>query len=116
MESDRIDTSIEGKSQDYANLLSRRVRSFNSDPLHSTAYLADIAGYLQKPFRKEVRVKRVISPRSSNCPFVSDHRLSSKGPQPGSTMSKSTAVRKYLKMFNSPSFVPEGKNPSFVIN
>jgi hypothetical protein len=81
MEPDTIDTPIEGKSQDYANLLSRRVRSFNSDPLHSTAYLADFAGYLQKPFRKEVRVKRVISPRSSKYPFVSEYRLSSNGPQ-----------------------------------
>lgn len=73
-------THPEGPQQ-YANSLTARVRSFHTDPLHSTAYLAEFAWYLQKPYEKGIR-NRVIVPSHTPCyPFVLEYRLSSKEPQ-----------------------------------
>ena len=37
------------------NFIKSRVRSFASDPLHSAAYLSNLAGYLGRPFDKRAR-------------------------------------------------------------
>jgi len=47
-------------SRKYAHKLGDRVRSFETDPLHSTAYLAYLAKYLKSPFIKQPRRPQVL--------------------------------------------------------
>ncbi len=49
-------------SRQYALALGKRVRSFETDPLHSTAYLTYLAKYLKAPFQKQ--------PRRYHAPFT----------------------------------------------
>ncbi|KAL9624925.1 MAG: hypothetical protein Q9160_000972 [Pyrenula sp. 1 TL-2023] len=49
----------------YARSLGNRVRSFETDPLHSSAYLAYLAKYLKSPFRKQPRRPYPDSTRQS---------------------------------------------------
>jgi hypothetical protein len=64
-------------ARQYALALGNRVRSFETDPLHSTAYLAYLAKYLKSPFHKQPRRPQALftQHRSPNQCFVQQYLL-----------------------------------------
>lgn len=58
----------------YALALGNRVRSFETDPLHSTAYLTYLAKYLKAPFQKQPRRLQASSAQSRSSRRIFVHR------------------------------------------
>lgn len=63
----------------YALALNSRVRSFEADPLHSTAYLAYLAKYLKSPFQQQPRRPQALitQHRSLHRCFVQQYLIQS---------------------------------------
>lgn len=51
------------KTKEYTQSFLARIRSFHSDPLHSAAYLGNLAHFLHKPNRKSTRHARPTKPQ-----------------------------------------------------
>jgi hypothetical protein len=64
-------------ARQYALTLGNRVRSFETDPLHSSAYLNYLAKYLKGPFQKQSRRPQpsFAPSRPSGCFFVHQYKL-----------------------------------------
>ncbi len=60
------------KTREYTQSFLDRIRSFNSDPLHSAAYLSNLAHYLHKPNQKSRHACRPSPQRFKPESFVED--------------------------------------------
>lgn len=79
------------KLEEYNLSLQGKIRSFHTDPLHSAAYLGNLAHFLQKPQQKRGHSSRILSPHGLNQsvppvneykPFIYEYALSAQaGPK-----------------------------------